>query len=311
MSRSTHFTIFEAWVAIYPTNDDDQVTGDAVFTGCGCWEQVVLGRSYTEKRRPFLGESFVRSYNEDEAHTIELVNPLEVGASLEIKQLDRFGRYAAVVLWHDEERMVWLKRTYYGVTDATEQVGGTEAESMKTDLRAERVVQVPGSKTWPTLEPDSQFGTVYYVKAGVRQALYGMGDGGEFFELPGFDATHGLILPAEGSLGFYVEGTLAMLALWSGTVPESGTGLFVNGIVATGGSFLDTAQAVLEFDINGTRVATLAKDGTLAVPDVAEADVRPGHPTDIVLLVPPLGAWAGSIGLTITTAQSLSEFLNP
>lgn len=300
-SKSTKFTVFEAEVAIYPSDINDAVTGGSIFYAE--WiERVTLTRNYEVKERAFLGRLYRENYNADESHVIELEAAMQVGALGELKQLDRFGRYVVVIVWFDEEAQVWLKRSYYGVTDATEQAAG-EAVYEKATLRAERVVKTTGRNEWPTLEPESQFGTVYYVRGHSRQALYGYGAGKVFFELPTADATKGQIVLASGTLSMFIEGQLALQASPSGTL--------VNNIIAIGATYYDTPDATLEFDINGVRVATLGKDGTLAVPDITEANSAPGLATDVELRVPPVSAWAGSIGIGVWTANNFSEYLTP
>lgn len=298
--RTTKFTVYEAEVAIYPSDADDAVTGDALFYG-EFIERATLTRNYEVKPRPFLGRAFQQNYNADESHTLELECAQQVGALGELKSLERFGRYVLVVLWHDEEAGVWLKRTYYGVTDATEQTAG-EALYDKASFRAERVVRSTGSRIWPTLSPDSQFGTVYYVRGTERRALYGYGAAG-FFPLATFAADKGEILSASGVLSIVVEGQLALQA--------NPSGLLVNRIIATGGSYYDTSEATIEFDINGVRVATLGKDGTLAVPDLTESDAAPGLVSDIEFRPAPDNLWVGSIGLAGLTVNTLSEYLTP
>lgn len=299
-SANAKFTIYEVHVAIYPTNDDDEVTGDALFLGC-CFERADCTRNHVVKQRPFLGQLHQRNYNEDETHTIELSNPLQLGPEDELKQLDRFGRYALVLVWHDEERQCWLKRSYYGVVDVVEQVGGDVVAMMGMTLRAERLVQTPGRNEWPTMTPESQFGVVYYTLGASRTPLYGYGGGFVFFELPTFDSAKGEITPASGTLSFYVEGQLAMQA--------TEDDLLVKDIVALGGSYYDTPEGKLEFVINNIRVATLGKDGTLAVPDIAESEEAPSDPADIELRIPPLNQWTASIGIGVTTARNFSEYL--
>lgn len=301
--ENVKFTIYEGELALYPSDEDDEVTGDPVFLGC-CYEKIDCDRSYTVKSRPVLGRAYQQNYNEDETHTITLANPTQVGPHNEVKSLDRFGRHIAVIVWHDEERQVWLKRTYYGVTDVQETVGGEVIVGMTMTLRAERLVQTPGRNEWPTLSPESQFGMVYHVLGGVRTALYGYGNGHVFFELPTFDPAKGEITPASGTLSFYVEGALAMQA----TLTLSGT-LLVRNIVAMGGSYFDTPEGKLEFQINGIRVATLAKNGTLAAPDISEVTIAPADPSDIELRVPPLNTWVGSMRVGVTTARNFSEYL--
>lgn len=301
--ESVKFTLYEADVALYPSSQDDQVTGDAVFLG-HCFEKIDCNRTYAVRQRAVMGRPQQQNYNEDEAHTIELSNPEQVGPNGEVKQLDRFGRYIMVIVWHDEERNVWLKRTYYGVTDVVEQAGGETIVTCAMTLRAERLVKTPGKNEWPTLIPESQFGVVYYVLGESRTPLYGYGNGFVFFELPTFDAAKGEITPASGTLSFYVEGALAMQA----NLVLSGT-LLVRDIVAMGGSYYDTAEGKLEFQINGIRVATLAKDGTLAVPEINEVSVAPADPSDIELRIPPLNEWVASLRVGVTVARNFSEFL--
>ena len=294
----TVFTIWEGWASLYLSDESDTI-GPEVFIGA-CFERIDCSRQYAVRQRPFLGRPHQRNYNEDEQHTVELRNALQVSGGGEIKSLDRFARHVLVVVWHDEEKRVWLKRTYLGVTEAAEAVGGEAAIDSATTLRAERMLQSPGSVTWPTMAPDTVAGRVDWVKGGVRVPLYRYDGAAVFTALDTQSDALGKIIEDGSGVEFYVEGTLAMRAALGG-------GLVVNALVATGGSFYDTALAKLEFLTAGVRVATLARDGTLAVPRGLNAGAAPGTATDLELR--PGGTWAASLGLGRTAALSFSDTL--
>lgn len=292
----TVFTIWEGDAALYLSTDTNLPLGPAIFIG-HCFERIDCAFQHTVRRRGFLGERYQQNYNEDEQHTIELRNAFQVSGSGEIKSLDRFARHILVIVWHDEEHRVWLRRTYFGVTVAAGQVGGETVIEDATTLNAERFIAAPDADEWPTLEPDTLGGQVDYVKGAVRIPLYSYNGAGEFVALPSQDDALGRIFEEDGvGLKFEIEGEAAMLV--------DDMGIVVAALIATGGSFFDTSLAKLDFRTGGVRVATLVKDGTLAVPTASNATVAPGGPTDIELR--PDGVWAASLGEGRTSAKSFT-----
>lgn len=294
MSRSV-FTLYEADAALYPSDEEDQPGAEPVFIG-HCFERVDCALNYQTRLRPFLGEDFQRGYNEDQAHTIELRNALQISGAQEFKSLDRFGRHVLVVVWHDEEKRCWMKRTWYGVTVSAEQAGGDVVIEDSTTLRAEQMIASIGSVEWPDLVPDTLTGQADYVRGSIRVPLYRYAGAGLFVALETQSDGLGRIFTDGDGLKFEIEGEVALLA--------DAAGLVVSSLVATGGSYLDTALAKIELRTARKRVATLVKDGTLAVPYVTESATAPGQPRDLDLR--PSGVWSATFGEGRTTAKSFT-----
>jgi hypothetical protein len=209
-----------------------------------------------------------------------------------------------VARWFDRETLAWAKRTYFGAKVRHQRLNG-EVESARSNndgmqnlrLRASRMVEECGLCNPPDLLPSTGTGnfTVVYVDPNGQEVLAGALDANG---LLGISQSGQVAFSYEGDgFSITINGNLAMVS-----APD---GVCVGRLSATGGTFVSGAGGRVEFRVNGSRVATLAQDGTLAVPDFYETDAAP----DISGLkaMSPDGLWLFTVSAIGMYAPELKE----
>jgi hypothetical protein len=279
-TNANAFILLEAEVAFYRSEPDGQLNASGapeLWMG-GLPEKLTLAVEYKDRvlRRP--GEPYGETYIEDEEHEIELENLWLESASrtgvYSMPEIETNAPLVMVVRWFDRETSAWAKRTYFGAKVRSQRlIGEVESGRSKNDgmqnlrLRASRMVEECGLDNAPDLLPSTGTGnfTVVYVDPNGQAVQAGALD------------EHGLLgLSQSGQVAFGYEGDRLSITIGGNVamVADAG-GVIVGRLVATGGTFVSGAVGHVEFRVNGSRVATLAQDGTLAVPDLFETDTAP------------------------------------
>jgi len=117
MGQNQLFVLHEATVSLYPSDPTGAaIIAEPVWIGA-CIEQMQIGFDFEEVLMAGTGDEYKTAYHVDERHGIDIarvwVLPLP---AMEDYQPRPNQRFVFEIVWNDEQKNRWHKRTYYGVT---------------------------------------------------------------------------------------------------------------------------------------------------------------------------------------------------
>lgn len=267
------FSVLDATVAIYETDENDVPVGDPVklLADSLAVEPRVQNIPVLEHGRAFSGERCV-----DVSWSVVMQRPRTItltGASTARVQWEpqRNVRYALVVVWHDVVRAVWEKQVFLGVTGAHASLDGANILSA-IPLRAERrLTPTAGKATTPDFSISHQGDLRYVAADGTRTVLYTISDGQFTVVDSGLLATRATVTVDGSEMTVHFGSDAHVLT-------ATATELNVTEIVSMGATFGETLPRV-EFYSGNTRVASLDATGALHVASLTESATEPDEAT--------------------------------
>lgn len=286
--NQTPFLLLEARFAFYLES------GESVWMG-GEAEKAVCQRGFKERLLYQDGDSFGKTFHEDETHEVKLENLwlLDLG-TVRVPEIGRNVPMVLVIVWYDREVMAWAKRTYFGVTASNQELVGEIGRSGSGDgmqtlrFRAERMVAKAGYASAPDLNPEDDQGAVIRLVNGsvVLSPVLTLSEAGE------------LVAGAFESVTVDEEDEMDVVDILGDVAARfAASGITCNGLYGVGGTFAPSNEPRLEFMVAGRRLATLTQRGVLCAPEFFESDDPPD------LSVAPLRVmrgdqWLFSLGVT-------------
>ncbi len=282
------FSQFESDLTVWMTDGDGNPLGDAVWVG-SAMERTGIEDGFAEEEANVSGVPWPVQQQLQPVIAIELENVwmarvTGTGASTmaETFRLTRNQKFIFVLIWLDEETGVWVKRIYRHVEIPSLTLAGDEIFRQRLRARAGSCEETSGSivGTMPDNTAANR-GIVRFVDAGGPVDLYRYDLQAQTFTPvnPALIGGRAQIYGAGGGWQFRLEiqGALAL------AVGNDGT-LRCGWLTATGGTFtVNSTLPRVEFH-TARRVASVSKQGEVAVPRATEIVSPPPFSSELFKL---------------------------
>lgn len=151
MSRNQLFVLHEATLTLFPTGASGEALTDSPIWIGACEEDLSLAHGLVEFRIAGSGDAYPRAFHTGEETLIDIgrlwVLPLP---GMDDYKPARNQRHILEIVWSDEKRNLWTKRTYYGVT------------ARNYDLRSQGIMQFLASQSFRAERYTQRSGTGIY-----------------------------------------------------------------------------------------------------------------------------------------------------
>lgn len=305
------YTVHEADFALYLADRDGNVTDQAkVFLG-GRLEDLTPELDFTKVRLDRHGDPFGRNYHSDEEHRIVIKNLWVMEkSSRTMPRIKRNQQYVLVVRWFDLETKAWVLRTYSGVTaDGQRLLSSDQVFHQDVPFTARHLDESSGVGEPPDLTASIATLSVLYVTADDSAPVYSYDRISKVFTaIDPVLATEEATIAIDGTSWKLLIGLLhaSVVPVMEATVG----GVSVAELTAIGGTFpLGDSYPRVEFWIGPTRVASVTRNGELAVPDLFETDTEPDIDGPCFRLALEDDTWVGTIAQGMMYARSFNEDL--
>lgn len=167
------FSVHDARAALYRQGADGRATGAALYQDC-CLAGLRLMAEYQEERIERHGSPYASVHHVDEEHSIDIDHWwsfVESEGELLDPDLERNQSYVLVLVFQRERSTSWVKRVYFGVTARSKPIETGDVLTDNKSLRAERMVQLKGLASQPTMSAVIE-GAAVWIEAGVETVAY-------------------------------------------------------------------------------------------------------------------------------------------